>query len=201
MMKEDLLDKHGNQIVLSDKVQNLFYYSHEFNVTGYVSPQPYFFKDKKTRKYKVNDNKSKVFSVNGLTYDNEEQNNVAFNITFPITEKFIDRNASLYLHVEYEADYRFKKEHIDLEEQEYRSMKGYSNAWFKNNGTTIVMHRSIQLIKFSPKIDKEKTVSLLGGDVTEIETPVKEEEDDEAGVKEEEDKPKEYLQHIKPEIY
>ena len=197
--QEDLVDEKGNQIILKDRLQNLFYFSNEFNVTGYVSPQKYFTKDKHTHEYTVNQNKAEVFSVTGLTYDYEDQNDLTFNISIPISEKFIDKNSTLYLHVEYEADYRFKDEHMGLDMPKYQAIQGYSDAWFKNNGNTIVMHRTVPLVKFSPKTEEKKTVNLLSGEIEEEKlTEIEDEEEEE---EEENKEQKELIQHMKPEIY
>lgn len=133
----------------------------------------------------------KIFEKDHLTYDWEEHNEVSFNISFPVSQQFLDRNATMYLHVEYEADYRFKDQHTDLDMPEHKSIPGYSNAWFKDEGNTIVMHRSIPLIKYTPLVEEKKTVNLLSGD---IEVKEEKNEDDEG-------KPKPYIQHVKPEIY
>lgn len=184
------MDKDGHQILLKDKLQNLFYTSNEFNVTGYVSPQKYFVKNKKSDEYQVNKKMKKVFEKHGLTYDWEATNEVSYNISIPISQKFLDRNATMYLHVEFEADYRFKDDHLDLDMPEHKSIPGYSDAWFKDGGSKIVMHRSIPLIKFTPKVDEKKTINLLSGDIDVQEAP-----------KDDSDEPKPYIQHLKPEIY
>jgi hypothetical protein len=82
--------------------------------------------------------------------------------------------------------------------------KMYSDAWFANEGTTIVMHRSVPLIRFKPKKLTKKKMNLLSGEMedepAEEEKP-QEEDSDEGVVEDRERKPVPYIQYLKPEIY
>ena len=201
LKKEDLIDKAGNQVILTDKIQNLFYDGHEFNITGYISPQTYFTLDKASRKAVVNEKRKHVFSASGLKYNFDESNFLDFNITFPVSEKFIEKNATMYLHLDIAADYRFKYDHLDTQMPDIHTGKQFSDAWFKDEGNTIVMHRSIPLVKYLPKVAKKKTVNLLDGTVIEEEIKEEVKVDEDEGVLEDEIKPQEFVQHLLPEIY
>lgn len=199
----DLVTEDGRQVILENAFQNLFSEGNPFNVTGFISPRNYFVKDKKTNEYKINDNKIQVFRWENFTYDFNQDNEQSFNVSVPIHDAFLLKNLSMYLHVEIEADYRFKNEDINRIDEPVRSSL-LSDAWFKNNGTTIVMHRSIQLVRYMPLKKKEKMVNLLGesiGSDTVKEPEPEEIVDDKFGILDDEKQPEIYLQHLKPNIY
>lgn len=82
--------------------------------------------------------------------------------------------------------------------------KAYSDAWFTDEGRTIVMHRTVPLIKFKPKQFKKKKMNLLSGEMEEevIEEEKSEIEESDEGVVEDTDrKPAPYIHYLKPEIY
>jgi hypothetical protein len=52
----------------------------------------------------INQKRKQVFEKTGMTYDYSEHNEQEFNFTFPVIDKFIEKNATMYLHIEFEAD-------------------------------------------------------------------------------------------------
>jgi hypothetical protein len=193
------VDEQGNQIIINNAFQNLFPEGHPFNVTGYISPRKYIVKDKDTREFKVNENKIEVFRWENFTYDYSELNEQSFNVTVPIADAFLLKNLTMYLHVEIESEYRFMNEDVNRTDELINSAI-MSDAWFKNNGTTIVMHRSVPLIRFTPLKKKEKMVNLLGDSIDDDPEP-EEEIDDRFGIIDKGNEPEIYIQHLKPNIY
>lgn len=170
-------------------------------MTGYISGQKYFKKNE--GKMEINQKRKQVFEKTGMTYDYSEHNEQEFNFTFPVIDKFIEKNATMYLHIEFEADYRFKDELRGPKMPDPITSKMQSDAWFKDD-STIVMHRSVPLIKFGPKEIKKKMTNLLGGEVekgNEEPEPESETTDDDEGILEGDYKPVEYIQYLKPELY
>jgi hypothetical protein len=194
------VDEQGNQIIINNAFQNLFPEGHPFNVTGYISPRKYMVKDKYTREFKINENKIQVFRWENFTYDYSEHNEQSFNVSVPIADAFLLKNLTMYLHVEIESEYRFMNEDVNRTDEMVNS-EIISDAWFKNNGTTIVMHRSVPLIRFTPLKKKERMVNLLGDSIDDDPEPEEEEIDDRFGIIDKGKEPEIYIQHLKPNIY
>lgn len=194
LAKKDVIDQEGNPVILKDKLQNLFYFENPFNLTGYISAVPYYKQDRKAGSATHNSAKmKKVFSATNLDYSYNEGNYLDFNVSFPVSEKFLEKNATMYLHLDIEADYRFAMEDMYTKQQPFVQDQIYSDARYENDGQKIIMHRSIPLVKYAPKSSAKKMVNLLG------EPTDKEEESDEEV--EESEESKKYIQHLKPEIY
>ena len=150
-------------------------------MTGYISPYEYG-NYVPEQGFIVNNKRRNVFNATNLQYSFDESNNQDFNISFPLSDKFFTNNYTMNLHVEITADMD-PSERFELE-----------NPVFKT-------HRSISLIKFSPKIEKKKLMNLLGETIEEgtekVEEPIINED---MGVKDILDH-KKYIHHLKPDIY
>ena len=137
-----------------------------------------------------------------MNYTFDESNIHDYNITFPILPEFIEKNGTMYLHIEIEADYAFKNEDLDPRAPDHKLPSYLSDAVFEEDGQKIIMHRSIPLIKHDLKSTKKKTVNLLGETVEESSEPVKETiKTQDEGVEETDDDSEVYVQYLKPDLY
>ena len=150
---------------------------------GYISPFDYG-KYVPGQGFVVDNRKKLVFNATDLEYSSSESNLRDFNISFSLSETFFTKNITMNLHIEITAN---------MDEFER----------FDPENPVFTTHRSIPLIKFTPKVEKKKLVNLLGDTIDEgtVKEELKNMNEDYGILDENKKKDEKYVHHLKPDIY